>query len=53
MTGPWQVTGRNQVTDFETVVALETEYIGDWSLGRDLWILLKTVPVVLGMRGAS
>ena len=52
MTGPWQVGGRNQLTDFERVVALETEYIRDWSLARDLSILLRTVPVVLLMRGA-
>ena len=52
MTGPWQVNGRNQVTDFEWVVALETEYIRSWSLARDLSIMLRTVPVVLRMRGA-
>jgi lipopolysaccharide/colanic/teichoic acid biosynthesis glycosyltransferase len=52
MTGPWQVTGRNEVTDFERVVVLESEYIHKWSLGLDLAILLRTVPVVLKMRGA-
>src|SRR5207247_10154522 len=52
ITGPWQVGGRNQLTDFERVVALGTEYIRDWSLARDLSILLRTVPVVLLMRGA-
>ena len=52
ITGPWQVAGRNQVTDFERVVALETTYIREWSLFRDLAILLRTVPAVLQMRGA-
>jgi lipopolysaccharide/colanic/teichoic acid biosynthesis glycosyltransferase len=52
MTGPWQVTGRNEVTDFERVVALESKYIRNWSLGLDLVILLRTLPVVLKMRGA-
>jgi exopolysaccharide biosynthesis polyprenyl glycosylphosphotransferase len=52
MTGPWQVTGRNEVTDFEGVVALESKYIRNWSLGLDLVILLRTLPVVLKMRGA-
>ena len=52
MTGPWQVNGRNQVTDFEQVVALETAYIQTWSLARDVVILLRTVRVVLQMRGA-
>lgn len=52
MTGPWQVNGRNDVTDFEKVVALESDYIRDWSLGRDLAIVVRTIPVVLRMRGA-
>jgi exopolysaccharide biosynthesis polyprenyl glycosylphosphotransferase len=52
MTGPWQVAGRNEITDFEKVVALETGYIRNWSLGQDLVILAQTIPVVLGMRGA-
>jgi lipopolysaccharide/colanic/teichoic acid biosynthesis glycosyltransferase len=52
ITGPWQVAGRNQVTDFEKVVALESEYIRDWSLGTDLTILVRTIPAVLRMNGA-
>ena len=52
ITGPWQVAGRNQITNFEDVVRLERDYIQGWSLGRDVAILLKTVPVVLRMRGA-
>src|SRR5437762_991369 len=52
MTGPWQVAGRNHVTDFERVVALETEYIRNWSLASDLAILLRTTPAVLRMEGA-
>ncbi|HXI64393.1 MAG TPA: exopolysaccharide biosynthesis polyprenyl glycosylphosphotransferase [Gemmatimonadales bacterium] len=52
ITGPWQVEGRNQVTDFEQVVSLETEYIREWSLLSDLMILVRTVWVVAQMRGA-
>jgi len=52
ITGPWQVSGRNQVTDFEDVVRLEQDYIQGWSLTRDLAILFQTVPAVLHMRGA-
>ncbi|PYP12890.1 MAG: hypothetical protein DMD54_17765 [Gemmatimonadetes bacterium] len=52
ITGPWQVNGRNAITDFEQIVGLETAYIRNWSLTRDLLILLQTVPVVLRMRGA-
>jgi len=52
MTGPWQVAGRNVITDFEQIVALETRYIRDWSLLGDIGILFRTVFVVLRMRGA-
>ena len=52
LTGPWQVAGRNEVTDFEKVVALESAYIRNWSLGSDLAILLRTVPAVVRMNGA-
>ncbi|MGH7712878.1 MAG: sugar transferase, partial [Gemmatimonadaceae bacterium] len=52
ITGPWQVAGRNEVTDFERVVTLETEYIRSWSILKDLVILLRTIPAVLEMRGA-
>jgi exopolysaccharide biosynthesis polyprenyl glycosylphosphotransferase len=52
ITGPWQVAGRNRITDFEQIVALETRYIRDWSLLSDIGILFRTVSVVLQMRGA-
>ena len=51
VTGPWQVGGRNNVLDFEEVVRMEQEYIRSWSLVKDLTILAKTVPTLLG-RGA-
>jgi len=52
ITGPWQVSGRNQITDFEKIVAMETQYIREWTILRDLAILVRTVRVVLQMRGA-
>lgn len=52
ITGPWQVSGRNRITDFEEVMRLETAYIRDWGLGKDIAILLRTVPAVLRMDGA-
>lgn len=51
LTGLWQVSGRNKITDFEEVVKLDTRYIEDWSLNLDIKILLKTVAVVLQGRG--
>ncbi len=52
LTGLWQVSGRNQV-DFEQWMALDLEYIDNWSLWLDLKILLRTVPAVLRGSGAS
>lgn len=39
LTGMWQVSGRSNITDFEEVVKLDTEYINEWSLRLDLKIL--------------
>ena len=52
LTGMWQVSGRSDITDFEEVVKLDTKYISEWSIGLDLKILVKTVLVVFGKRGA-
>lgn len=52
ITGLWQVSGRSQITDFEKVVELDTDYIKNWSLALDAKILLKTVKVVLCGRGS-
>jgi undecaprenyl-phosphate galactose phosphotransferase len=46
ITGPWQVSGRNQLT-FKQRVALETWYSRNWSLWLDIVIMLKTLPVLL------
>ncbi|MCC8136470.1 MAG: sugar transferase [Clostridiales bacterium] len=51
LTGLWQVSGRNEITDFEEVVKLDTRYIEEWSLNLDIKILLKTIRVVLEGRG--
>lgn len=53
LTGMWQVSGRSDITDFEEVVRLDTEYIQNWSFGLDIKILLKTVEVVLKGSGAE
>lgn len=51
ITGLWQVSGRSGLS-FEHMVRLDRLYIENWSLSLDLSILLKTVHVVLGRRGA-
>lgn len=53
ITGMWQATGRSDITDFEEVLALDQEYIDNWSLGLDMKILLKTVFGVFGGKGAK
>jgi lipopolysaccharide/colanic/teichoic acid biosynthesis glycosyltransferase len=50
MTGPWQILGPARVPLHE-MVAIDYRYVADWSLWRDLKILLLTVPHVLGRRG--
>jgi lipopolysaccharide/colanic/teichoic acid biosynthesis glycosyltransferase len=52
MTGLWQVSGRSSVTDFEEVVRLDRKYIVNWSIGLDVWILLRTLPAVVSRHGA-
>jgi exopolysaccharide biosynthesis polyprenyl glycosylphosphotransferase len=49
----WQVSGRNEVSDFKEWVRLDLEYIDNWSLWLDVRILLRTIPVVLTARGAK
>lgn len=51
LTGLWQVSGRNRITDFEEIVKLDTRYIEEWNLNLDIKILLKTVSVVLHGNG--
>ncbi len=47
----WQVGGRSEI-DFDRWVALDLEYIDNWSPWLDVKILLKTVPAVFSGRGA-
>lgn len=48
----WQIKGRNKIA-FERWMELDLQYIDNWSLGLDLKIILRTVPVVLFGYGAS
>ncbi len=51
ITGLWQVSGRCQTT-FDEMVDLDIEYVDNWSLGLDAKIILRTIPVVFGRKGA-
>ena len=52
ITGLWQVSGRSNITDFEEVVELDTKYISEWSIGKDIQIILKTIIVLFKRDGA-
>jgi exopolysaccharide biosynthesis polyprenyl glycosylphosphotransferase len=49
----WQISGRNNVSDFKEWVRLDLEYIDNWSLWLDLKILWRTLPAVLAATGAK
>ncbi len=53
LTGLWQVSGRSEIKDFNARLALDLQYIDNWSLTLDLQICVKTIPIVLLGRGAS
>jgi exopolysaccharide biosynthesis polyprenyl glycosylphosphotransferase len=50
MTGHWQILGPARVPLAE-MVAIDYLYVANWSLWKDVKILLRTVPHVLGRRG--
>lgn len=52
ITGMWQVSGRSEITDFEEVVKLDTEYISEWNVEMDMKILWKTVISVIKRDGS-
>lgn len=52
MTGLWQVSGRSALT-FDQMIDLDVDYWLDWSLRREVWIVLRTPLVVFTGRGAA
>lgn len=53
ITGNWQVSGRSDIKNFEEVVKLDEDYIKDWTIWKDIKILLKTIKVVLFRIGSK
>lgn len=51
LSGMWQTSGRSD-TEYEERIALDSYYIQNWSIWLDIWILIKTVYVVIKGRGA-
>ncbi|MBQ3600769.1 MAG: sugar transferase [Lachnospiraceae bacterium] len=52
ITGMWQVNGRSNITDFDEIVELDTQYIDRWNVLLDIQILIKTVLQVFARKGA-
>lgn len=48
----WAIEGRDQL-DFDTMMRKDMQYIDKWSLTLDLYILLRTIPLVLTGKGAN
>lgn len=53
ITGLWQVSGRSDIDDFEEVVKLDVQYIDNWSIWMDIYLLFRTVGVVFDRKGAK
>lgn len=51
ITGLWQVSGRNNTT-YEERVAYDEHYVHNWSVWLDLFILVRTVGIVITAEGA-
>ena len=51
LTGPWQISGRSDAS-YETRVRLDCEYAQNYSLLKDVVIIVKTVPAVLLSKGS-
>jgi len=52
LTGLWQVSGRNQINDFDDVVKYDLEYIDNWSVLLDIKLIIKTIFVVFKGTGS-
>jgi exopolysaccharide biosynthesis polyprenyl glycosylphosphotransferase len=51
MTGLWQISGRSGL-EFDDLVRLDFTYIENWSIWSDVSIIARTIPAVIGGRGA-
>ncbi len=51
ITGLWQVNGRSLLS-FGEMVEMDIRYARDWSLWLDIWILARTIPVIVSGKGA-
>lgn len=52
LTGLWQVSGRSSM-DYDNRVALDSQYVRNWSIWLDVVILLRTIVAVMRVDRAS
>jgi lipopolysaccharide/colanic/teichoic acid biosynthesis glycosyltransferase len=52
ISGQWQVLGRADIP-FGEMVKLDYLYVTNWSLWGDIRLMCKTLPAVVGRRGAN
>lgn len=52
ITGLWQISGRN-LTTFQTRTEYDMQYVLNWSVWLDIYILVRTIWVVLRCEGAG
>lgn len=52
LTGLWQVEGRNNIRDFDEVMALDMKYINEWTIAGDIRLIIKTIVEVFHGNGA-
>ena len=51
LTGLWQVSGRSDLS-YDERVAIDKQYFAKQNLLLDIWIIMRTVPIVLRSRGS-
>lgn len=51
LSGMWQISGRSD-TGYEERIMLDSYYIQNWTIWLDIWIIIKTVYVVIKGKGA-
>ena len=51
VTGMWQVSGRSDLS-WEDSIRLDLDYVENWTMLRDIQIIVRTARAVLASRGA-
>lgn len=52
LTGPWQISGRSDISCYKKRIALDESYIEKQSLFFDIVLIAKTIPAVVLSKGA-